>query len=99
MQTKLPATVTATMFIFAKKDLWDDEYKIHVMSGDISGLLDGFILLGSEEITVNVPKVDLVNWALSFLNKQKEGLITTTEIAVREIDTEIHSLINSNAKK
>ncbi|ADW76531.1 hypothetical protein Rahaq_4956 (plasmid) [Rahnella aceris] len=99
MQTKLPATVTATMFIFAKKDLWDDEYKIHVMSGDISGLLDGFILLGSEEITVNVPKVDLVNGALSFLNKQKEGLITTTEIAVREIDTEIHSLINSNAKK
>lgn len=99
MQTKLPATVTATMFIFAKKDLWDDEYKIHVMSGDISGLLDGFILLGSEEVTVNVPKVDLVNGVLSFLSKQKEELLTATEIAVNDIDKEIHSLIHDVKKK
>lgn len=99
MQTKLPATVDSKVYIFAKKDLWDDEYKIHVMCGDISGMVDGYILLGSEDITVNVPKVDLVNGVLSFLSKQKEGLLTATEIAVNDIDKEIHSLIHDVKKK
>lgn len=98
MQTELPATVNAKMFIFAKKDEWDGEYKIHVMSGDISGLLEGYILLGSENITVNVPRVDLVNGALSFLNKKKGELITTAELAVKDIDKEIHSLIHQETK-
>lgn len=98
MQTELPATVNAKVFIFAKKDTWDGEYKLHVMSGDISGLLDGYILLGSEYITVNVPKVDLVNGALSFLNKQKENLLANAELAAKDIDKEIHSLINQETK-
>ncbi|THD51856.1 hypothetical protein ERD95_08210 [Enterobacteriaceae bacterium ML5] len=98
MQTELPATVNAKVFIFAKKDAWDGEYKIHVMSADISDLLEDYILLGSEDITVNVPKVDLVNGALSFLNKKKEGLLAITELAVKDIDKEIHSLIYSETK-
>lgn len=98
MQTELPATVNAKVFIFAKKDVWDGEYKLHVMSGDISGLLDGYILLGSEDITVNVPKVDLVNGALSFLNKKKEDLLANTDLATKDIDKEIHSLIHQETK-
>lgn len=99
MQTKLPATVDSKVYIFAKKDLWDDEYKIHVMSGDISGMLDGYILLGSQDITVTVPKVDLVNGALSFLNKQKDDLLNSTGLAVKDIDSEIYSLIHADTKK
>ena len=98
MQTELPATVSAKVFIFAKKDVWDGEYKLHVMSGDISGILEGYILLGSENITVNVPKVDLVNGALSFLNKQKENLLANAELAAKDIDKEIHSLIHQEKK-
>lgn len=98
MQTELPATVSAKVFIFAKKDVWDGEYKLHVMSGDISGLLDGYILLSSENITVNVPKVDLVNGVLSFLNKQKENLLANAELAAKDIDKEIHSLIHQETK-
>lgn len=98
MQTELPATVNAKVFIFAKKDVWDGEYKIHVMSGDISDLLEGYILLGSEDITVNVPKVDLVNGALSFLNKKKEELLASAELAVKDIDKEIESLTNTEPK-
>lgn len=98
MQTELPATVNAKVFIFAKKDAWDGEYKIHVMSGDISDLLEGYILLGYEDITVNVPKVDLVNGALSFLNKKKESLLASAELAVKDIDKEIDTLIHTETK-
>lgn len=98
MQTELPATVTAKVFIFAKKDAWDGEYKIHVMSGDISDLLEGYILLGSQDITVNVPRVDLINGALSFLNKKKESLFASAELAAKDIDKEIHYLIHQETK-
>lgn len=104
MQTELPETVTEKVYIYAKKDLWDDKYKIHLMIGDITDLLEGYILLGTKDITVSIPRVDLINGALSYLNKKKDELLASNELAVGDIDKEIKSLLqgvqaNNEARK
>lgn len=95
MQIKLPETVTQTMFITAYKSGITGGHTIMISSTDMSDVSSDYVVLGTEEITLNVPQVNLINEKVDILNKQKAKILLDSQEAIKSIDTEIQLLTRS----
>ncbi|MBU9818189.1 hypothetical protein J1781_25510 [Rahnella sp. C60] len=92
MQTKLPLTATRMIFIMAYKEKWNDDYSILFSGTDISSIGSEYTLLGSKEVTLDVPQIDLDNGEVANLSKLKSQILADAHLKVKDIDEKIKSL-------
>lgn len=92
MQIKLPETVTQTVFITAYKSDINGGHTIMISCTDMSNVSSDYVVLGTEEITLNVPQVNFINEKVEKLNKQKTKIIIESQEAIKSIDSEIQLL-------
>ncbi len=92
MQTKLPETVTATLYIHASKICIGGKYSVSVFGCDMSDTFKDIFLVGTQEVTLNVPQIDFIQAQVDCLNKQKNQISAKTQVALKSIDDQIQSL-------
>lgn len=93
MQTKLPETITKSVFILARKHSWETEYTITFGEVDYSEHIDEYILLGTENITLHVTQTELAQAEISILRKRREKILADTELKKKAIYERIQSLL------
>ncbi|MBU9809283.1 hypothetical protein ACE2AK_04015 [Rahnella perminowiae] len=98
MQTKLPLTATRMIFIMAYKEKWNDDYSILFSGTDISSIGSEYTLLGSKEVTLDVPQIDLDNGEVANLSKLKSQILADAHLKVKDIDEKIKSLMFIDTK-
>lgn len=93
MQTKLPLMATRTIFIMAYKEEWNDEYSILFSGSDLSSIGSEYTLVGTKEVTLDIPQIDLENGEVAELSKNKSKILSDANLKVKGIEEKIKSLI------
>lgn len=84
--TELPDTFTCNMHIYYNNYTED----LVLSPYDISSA--GFTFLGEEEVTVKVPKVNIVEMKIVSLNKAKQACMAEAQQKIQQFDDQIASL-------
>lgn len=88
----LPKTITQTLRIYALKSFVNGEYQLTLSSIGMSGL-GSYILLGTTDVTVDVPQdVNIINREIESLEGIKDQILTEAHLKAEEITEQIQSL-------
>ena len=90
----LPERYTCTMYVIYHTEEWrTDDQRISLWPFDTSRASDEDVLLGTVEVTFDVPQVDIVSNQVARLRQRREAVMAKATAEAAQIDRQIQELL------
>ena len=87
-------TKTATIYLVATYDKWDKESRVFISDSEF-GHSEGYTVIGSQEVTFEVPDIEIIDKAvIAGLHDIQREMRATAAAAITEVDNQIATMIS-----
>lgn len=94
---KLPKTLTKKLYICARRDICrpDSDYSLNLNDFNLAGGSNpsGYILLGTTEVTVDIPECNPVQAEIEAIKKARDQILADAQLQATQLDERIQRLL------